>query len=50
VLLIGTNPPRSAADRTRLRGLQRKGAKIFRIGPEADLGMVSGSAAISSFV
>jgi len=40
VLLIGSNPRWEAPlVNTRLRKAQRKGAKIFAIGPEADLGM-----------
>ena len=40
VLLIGTNPRWEAPlINTRLRKAQRKGAKIFAIGPETDLGM-----------
>ena len=40
VLLIGTNPRWEAPlINTRLRKAQRKGAKIFGIGPETDLGM-----------
>ena len=40
VLLIGSNPRWEAPlVNTRLRKAQRKGAKIFAIGPETDLGM-----------
>ncbi len=40
VLLIGTNPRHEAPlINTRLRKAARKGAKVFAIGPEADLGM-----------
>jgi NADH-quinone oxidoreductase subunit G len=40
VLLVGTNPRWEAPlINTRLRKAQRKGAKIFAIGPEIDLGM-----------
>jgi NADH-quinone oxidoreductase subunit G len=40
VLLVGTNPRWEAPlVNTRLRKAQRKGAKIFAIGPEIDLGM-----------
>ncbi|MEO5613291.1 MAG: NADH-quinone oxidoreductase subunit NuoG [Sphingomicrobium sp.] len=40
VLLVGTNPRWEAPlINTRLRKAQRKGAKIFGIGPEVDLGM-----------
>ena len=40
VLLIGTNPRWEAPlINTRLRKAQRKGAKIFAIGPEVDLGI-----------
>jgi len=40
VLLVGTNPRWEAPlVNTRLRKAQRKGAKIFAIGPETDLGM-----------
>jgi len=40
VLLVGSNPRWEAPlVNTRLRKAQRKGAKIFAIGPEADLGM-----------
>jgi NADH-quinone oxidoreductase subunit G len=40
VLLVGTNPRWEAPlINTRLRKAQRKGAKIFAIGPETDLGM-----------
>ena len=40
VLLVGTNPRWEAPlVNTRLRKAQRKGAKVFAIGPEADLGM-----------
>jgi NADH-quinone oxidoreductase subunit G len=40
VLLVGTNPRWEAPlVNTRLRKAQRKGARIFAIGPEVDLGM-----------
>ena len=40
MLLVGTNPRWEAPlVNTRLRKAQRKGAKIFAIGPEVDLGM-----------
>ena len=40
VLLVGSNPRWEAPlVNTRLRKAQRKGAKVFAIGPEADLGM-----------
>ncbi|MEO6255658.1 MAG: NADH-quinone oxidoreductase subunit NuoG [Sphingomicrobium sp.] len=40
ILLIGTNPRWEAPlVNTRLRKAQRKGAKIFAIGPDTDLGM-----------
>jgi len=40
VLLVGSNPRWEAPlVNTRLRKAQRKGAKVFAVGPEADLGM-----------
>jgi NADH-quinone oxidoreductase subunit G len=40
VLLVGSNPRwEGPLVNTRLRKAQRKGAKVFAIGPEADLGM-----------